>query len=106
MVWGDLERLKLGKNAEKNPDFLGSRWSAAALFLGAAARGGFRMRAWALGAAALEGCAAALGHFGSPKVEFLGLLPGDSGDGSDTSLYGFRGPGSAGLVPGRGSRLG
>ena len=50
--------------------------------------------------------AAALGHFGSPKVEFLGLLPGDTGDGSNTLYYGFRGPGSAELVPGSGSRLG
>ena len=57
------------------------------------------MGAWALGAAAL-------GHFGSPKVEFLGLLPGDTGDGSDTLYYGFRGPGSAGLVPGSGLGLG
>ena len=40
------------------------------------------MGAWALGAAALDGCAAALGHFGRQNSGFLGLLPGDSGDGS------------------------
>ena len=63
------------------------------------------MGAKSLGAAALDGCAAALGHFGSPNVEFLGVLPGDTGDDSDTLFCGFRGPGSAGLVPGSGSRL-
>ena len=36
-----------------------------------------------LGAAALEGSAAALGHFDRQKFGFLGLLPGDSGDGSN-----------------------
>ena len=89
--WDDLEGFKFGKNARENPDFLGSRRSAAALFLGAAA---------------LEGSAAALGHFGSPKVWFLGLLLGDTGDGSDVLFYGFRGPGSTGLVPGSGFGFG
>ena len=58
-----------------------------------------------LGVAALEGSAAALGHFGSQKVGFLGLLPGDTGDGSNALFYGFRGPESTGLVPGSGFGL-
>ena len=55
--------------------------SAAALFLGSRAML-HQERGKSLGAAALEGSAAALGHFGRQKFWFLGLLPGDSGDGS------------------------
>ena len=49
----------------KNPVFLGSRRSAAALFLGAAARGCYQSGGFltSLGAAALAGSAAALGYF-------------------------------------------